>query len=507
MRNDKSASSKEEVRNGRRCPVGNAAVCITITFVAFLSSPLLLPMISRIHEQFARLMPDCASSTDAPLADGNEKPMAREESQSAFAYRSNNSLQMNSDGVRLQQPRRQIRRRLKASGENQPPAPLPVQLKRAAPSNTPRIFDLVLFSAADRDLIPLRIEELQGKIDVMILAESEFRFSDGMPKASAFDPAWLTMAKSLGMDVRHFKITTAGLEVCSNDALKPGGTTRVRDDRMRRKPGLLNAKCRESFGRNGLVQAFNELGGTDDDIALISDADEMPRAAALQLVRTLTVGRTATSLGAIHHFKYTLRCERGWRPLNPGATWLKGPMATTGRYLRASGAQTIRTPDGCVAVGVVPKCVANLHRAAIANASWHMSSLSGGVEGVVRKMKDNAANVLYDQNESLFFTSTVRDRADKCLHGENTNSRGARNYARTLWGRSLAPRYPDVPGALERALKRHELQHFLSWESGHAPAEMLWDSPKLAPVQQISPQRGHYRNTWGPCNRLGCDGK
>lgn len=389
-------------------------------------------------------------------------------------------------------------------GENQPPPTLAVQLKAAPAKSTPRIFDLVLFSAADRELVPLRIQELQGQVDVIVLAESEFRFSDGRAKPSAFDPAWLKLANSLGVDVRHFKITYVGLEVCSNRALKPGGNTKVRDDRMRKKPGLLNAKCRESFGRNGLVQAFNELGGTDDDIALISDADEIPRAAAMSMVRRLTIGRVATSLGAVHHFKYTVRCERGWRSMNPGSTWLKGPIATTGRYLRAAGAQSIRTPDGCVEVGIVPKCYGHLNRAAIANASWHLSSLSGGVDGVVRKMKDNAANVLYDKNQTLFLTSTVQERAQDCRHGENTNSKGAVSYERTPWGKSLAPRYPDVPAALENALKQQKLTHFLSWEPRTVPLSFAWDLTHPAPVQQVHPQRWHYRQTWGPCNRQGC---
>ena len=399
-------------------------------------------------------------------------------------------------------------------GENAPPANLPVQLKPAAPSKRPRIFDLVLFSAADRDLVPLRIQELRDKVDVIVLAESEFRFSDGQPKPSNFDPKWLDIAKEARADVRHFKIGYTGLEACKVSALKPGGSTKViAGAKMRKRPGLLPAKCRESFGRNGLVQAFNELGGTEDDIALISDADEIPRAESMKLVRKLTSGRMATSLGAIHHFKYTLRCERGWRPKSPGATWLKGPVATTGRYLRAAGAQSIRTPDGCVEVGVVPHCYGNLNRVAIANASWHMSSLSGGVEGVVRKMRDNAANALYDKNATLFLHSTVQQRAQGCKHGENSNSKGAQDYERTPWGKNLAPRYPDVPSSLEKAFSRRELLHFLSWETapGARAPTFGWDSAASpAPIERLGPltvRAWHYRQTWGPCNRHTCEAK
>mgnify|MGYP000912611035 CR=1 FL=1 len=35
------------------------------------------------------------------------------------------------------------------------------------------------------------------------------------------------------------------------------------------------AWCRESFARNALLQAFDELGGHDDDVIFISDADEI----------------------------------------------------------------------------------------------------------------------------------------------------------------------------------------------------------------------------------------
>ena len=382
------------------------------------------------------------------------------------------------------------------------------QLTPATPPSIPRIIDLVLFSEADVELVPLRIQELGDRVDVIVLAETAFRFSDAQPKASAFDANWILLGKSVGVEVRHYQITASGLDVCSPIALRPRGTTAVPKgtERMRKRPGLLEAKCRESFGRNGLVQAFNDLGGTDSDIALISDADEVPRAEAMQMVRQLTVGRMAVSLGAVHHFKYTMRCERGWRHRAPGATWLKGPIAATGSYLRAAGAQSIRTPDGCVEVGAVPHCYTNHTRIAIANASWHMSSVSGGIDGVIRKMRDNAANHLYDRNQTLFKDATVRERAQLCQHGENANanSRGALSYERTIWGRRAAPRYPDVPRSLEQAFRRRELLHFLSWEKDGAQSPEMTDSTP-AGIHVTSARPIHYRQTGGPCNRLGCD--
>ena len=364
---------------------------------------------------------------------------------------------------------------------------------------------MVLFSEADRELAPLRIRELQGKVDVIVFAETAFRFANGQPKRSAFDPSWLKM----GEHVRYYQIRADGLSACRAAALKPGGTTRVHDNRLRKRAGLVNSKCRESFGRNALTQAFDELGGAADDIVMISDADEMPRAEAIDTLRKMTppASRTCVHLGAVHHFKYTVRCERGWRVGAPGATWLKGPTAATGAMLREVGAQSVRTMDGCIEAGYgSARCIGPLKRAAIANASWHMSSMSGGVDGVVRKMEDNAANALYDGNRTLFLTSTVTERAQRCRHGENAKSAGAAGYERTPWGRALLPRYPSVPLALEQALREGRMMHFLDWQSAPSPSvqELQWDAPGVAPIHEVAVRPWQFRQTVGTCNMTGC---
>ena len=170
-----------------------------------------------------------------------------------------------------------------------------------------RLWDMVLFSEADRELAPLRILELAGKVDVIVFAETEFRFADGEPKPSAFDMRWL----ELGPHVRYYRIRRAGIEACLPSALRK--TTHVHDTRLFKRKGLASPKCRESFGRNALTQAFVELGGATDDVVMISDADEMPRAAAMDELRKMASpgSRTCVHLGAVHHFKYTVRCERG----------------------------------------------------------------------------------------------------------------------------------------------------------------------------------------------------
>ena len=96
------------------------------------------------------------------------------------------------------------------------------------------------------------------------------------------------------------------------------------------------------------------------------------------------------------------------------------------------------------------------------------------------------------------------------MHGENlANSKGAKNYERTPWGRALMPRSPDVPASLERALGRRELLHFISWDAAAADPssqDLLWDQqPSTAPIEKVEMHCRLFRVTSGPCsNRQGC---
>ena len=137
--------------------------------------------------------------------------------------------------------------------------------------------------------------------------------------------------------------------------------------------------------------------------------------------------------------------------------------------------------------------------------------MSGGVTGVVQKMSDNAANALYYGNRTLFLESTVRQRAARCQHGENlANSRGAKSYERTPWGPRRAPRYPDVPHAMEAAFARHELHHFLGWDASsarHVPADprvIVFHEKRAIPIEVTSLKTGEFRYTHGPCNWTRC---
>ena len=371
-----------------------------------------------------------------------------------------------------------------------------------------RLLDLVLFNHVDQDLVPLRIAELRGHVDLMGFAETEYTHSTGERKPLRFKSEWLT-----GAPFVHYRPIRALANVTSECNIR-ALAAHPQNTWLRRKkqgPQWVN-RCRESFSRNALGQLFEELGGGDDDWALISDADEIPRPAALAVLRKLMhqikptkcwlrmppagmapnrseafIRRQimhrlpAVSLGAIHHFKYTVGCERPWRL--PGATWLKGPIAVPGALLKTVGAQSARTFDGCFWSGWRNSC-RDISRRAISNASWHMSSLSGGFEGHLQKMRENSAHALYtnDSRTNQFEPRFVLERALQCQHGEDqtlkvkaakASRKGlALHYLPTPWGQGRPlPRYPDVPMSVQRALSEGRLRHFLGWNTTTAAAE------------------------------------
>ena len=106
----------------------------------------------------------------------------------------------------------------------------------------------------------------------------------------------------------------------------------------------------------------------------------------------------------------------------------------------------------------------------------------------------------------------VRDRALRCRHGEKANSKVAKNYEPTRWGRQLAPRYPDVPHALEGAFRRKQYLHFLDWGAGDtaersaSAVSIHFDSaPQAAPIEVARTHRGNFGASSGPCSQLhGC---
>lgn len=331
----------------------------------------------------------------------------------------------------------------------------------------PRIFDLVLLNH-EYDLAELRVDELAPFVHAHVFVQPTFRFNSDIPHARPPFPAALRARPA----VFHMEVDLPVSMVART----------------------CETWCRESFARNELGRAFVRFGGRDVDYAVVSDADEIPRrevfeallskhgsAASIaltrahsgsgahagglhlpQLLRWRTAQRNESrqrllALTSIHHFKYTLRCEE--RP--PYAQWTLGPKLLVGRLLRAIGSQAardIRSPF-CVAVGYHASCSRGLDgsgrpAATLQNASWHLSSMSGGVVGHAYKMEANSDRVLHRHDLSTL--REVRRREANCLDHLDR----PRAFRATGWNASrLVPTYPDVP----RHMSVEKMPWLLGW--------------------------------------------
>ena len=87
------------------------------------------------------------------------------------------------------------------------------------------------------------------------------------------------------------------------------------------------------------------------------------------------------------------------------------------------------------------------------NASWHLSSISGGLAGHVFKLRSNSETIL---SQKLLDWEHIRVRRASCMDhlGRDGQMRGNRSwYVATRWSPTRLPAYPDVPRVLEVLLR------------------------------------------------------
>jgi hypothetical protein len=162
----------------------------------------------------------------------------------------------------------------------------------------------------------------------------------------------------------------------------------------------------------------------------------------------------ALSLAASHVFHYSLRCQSFPKAAHG---WIKGPVAVTGRTLAHYGAQAVRTHDGCVTVklpGHRYECTPP-RRWYAPNASWHLSSLSGGIGGHVTKIRETYRSAVTGgvPRSTLMRHAEQATRSCSHLQGKSHVTSGVDRFERV----PLRTAYPDVPRSLERLLARGEM--------------------------------------------------
>ena len=313
--------------------------------------------------------------------------------------------------------------------------------KQISPTTHLRIFDLVLMNH-EYDLAAIRVKEIGVCVDQIIFAQPTFNFATGNRVEGR--PSFPAQLLSMHPNVVFYPIEPTGLEsVCT-------GANRT-------------AWCRESFAWNALLQAFDELGGRDDDVIFISDVDEIPRASVVGSLRRKMLAHEPIlhKLTSTHHFKYSFHCEER-------LVWHKGPVAIDALKAREMGSNAVRLNSGpyCVASGYRGSCGKGPPASAwqrVSNASWHMSSLSGGIQGHIFKLRSNSETIT---SANLLEEQHVRWRMAECKdHPGRDSTAGTKAqswYRKTRWSTTQLPSYPDVPHAVEEMILRGRFLHYLN---------------------------------------------
>jgi len=193
----------------------------------------------------------------------------------------------------------------------------------------PKVIDAILY-AGEADILDIRLNELSSVVDHFVIIES----------AEAHGAARLRKADSFPECLKSFlpKITYRFLP-----QLEPPYTDGQ------------SGWARENYHRNALMSPVLSLGAKPEDIILVSDADEIPRASAIK--RYLSGPPPGVSLLRLDHYFYNVNCYSG--------VWMRSSIGTLKAYQDMGGFQAPRGYLG----EVIERYVM-----ALGNAGWHFSS-------------------------------------------------------------------------------------------------------------------------------------
>jgi hypothetical protein len=177
-----------------------------------------------------------------------------------------------------------------------------------------RIWDMFIVDR-EIDLVEARIAELFPYVDFFVIAEAN-QTHQGHAKASHVRGAWRTRLARFASKVVHVWVEPPFY--CP----------------------VFPWAC-ENYQRERLLDGFLRAGGRADDVVLVSDVDEVPRASVVRLIGACDFERDVRrrpTLLRLHgdHFWYSAHCRRSDRQ------WKLGPVAASGRALLRFGAHQLR---------------------------------------------------------------------------------------------------------------------------------------------------------------------
>jgi beta-1,4-mannosyl-glycoprotein beta-1,4-N-acetylglucosaminyltransferase len=220
-----------------------------------------------------------------------------------------------------------------------------------------KVIDCSLFFN-EFDLLEIRLNELSELIDRFVIMEATSTFS-GLPKPLYFE-------KNSG----RFSSFADRLRVVTvRDFIDPAESTWARQARH----------------RNALAEGF--VDASEDDIVILSDADELVSPAAIRELRDYPPRRGEVVCFELRMYNYFLNteCATRWLRTGPRAARV-GDIRTLEVLRRVRGPTGSRLRDLARAARSSLEARHPVKRRVIRDAGWHFSYL-GGVAAIQEKMR------------------------------------------------------------------------------------------------------------------------
>jgi len=195
-----------------------------------------------------------------------------------------------------------------------------------------KVIDAILFTD-ELDMLEIRMNELDSVVDYFVIVEALEAHGATKPRSACYAHNWDAPGLKKFRDRVIYEILPE---------LKPAYTDGQ------------SGWARENFHRNCLMSPVLQVAGPDD-IVIVSDADEIPRAGAVR--RYLSDPAPGIVLLRLDHYFYNVNCY--------GGIWMRNSIGALKDYQSMGGFQAPRGHLG----DVIPRQVM-----ALGNAGWHFSS-------------------------------------------------------------------------------------------------------------------------------------
>ncbi|KAF2689540.1 glycosyltransferase family 17 protein [Lentithecium fluviatile CBS 122367] len=230
-----------------------------------------------------------------------------------------------------------------------------------------KVYDLFMLNT-ELDWLEIRLHELASQVDYFVILESPTTFT-GLPKQMYYQDN-----KHLFQEFEN-KIIHHVLEPPPEG--HPGhveaGTFVTGSPEYEAHAWTMERFQRNAMFSQVLPYLTNDAAPKENDVIIVSDIDEIPRPATVQLLRECHFGRLTTLRSRFYYYSFQW-LHRGQEWAHPQATTYHGADRT---ILPAS----LRELDGSVAA------VPDSEKQTIWNSAWHCSSCFSTLAEMLVKMK------------------------------------------------------------------------------------------------------------------------